>query len=110
MSDQPFAVTAHGEHATTCNPALIDYDPSFYGPIRELASQVELVGSPHGLSGMSDRELELWTRTCADMVSRPGRANGAQRKWRHLLQDAHLEQDARRTRRQRRRGRAPEAS
>jgi transcriptional regulator with XRE-family HTH domain len=78
------------------------------GPIRELPSQVELIGSPHALAEMSDRELELWTHTCAAMVSRPARANGAQRKWRHLLQDAHLEQDARRTRRQRHRHIPPE--
>jgi hypothetical protein len=88
----------------------MDYDPSFSGPIRELASQVELIGSPHALSEMSDHELELWTQTCAAMVSRPGRANGAQRKWRHLLQDARLEQDARRTRRQRHRHIPPEPS
>jgi hypothetical protein len=88
----------------------MDHDLSFAGPNRELASQVELIGSPHALSGMPDRELELWTQTCAAMVSRPGRANGAQRKWRHLLQDAHLEQDARRTRRQRHRHIALEPS
>ena len=79
----------------------MDYDLSLSGPIRELALRVELLGSPHALSGMSDRELGLWMRTCATMLARPGRANGAQRKWRHLLQDAHLERQARRTRRQR---------
>ena len=42
------------------------------------------------------------TQTCAAMLGRPGRANGAQRRWRHLLRDAHREQDARRTRRYRR--------
>jgi hypothetical protein len=88
----------------------MDYDLSFSGPIRELASLVERIGSPHALSGMSDQQLELWTQTCAAMVNRPGRANGAQRKWRHLLQDANLEHDARRTRRQRHHRTPPEPS
>ena len=89
------------EQTTSSNWVPMDYDLSFSDPIRELASRVELIGSPHALSGMSDSELKLWTQTCAAMLSRPGRANGAQRKWRHLLRDAHREQDARRTRRYR---------
>lgn len=88
----------------------MDYDLSFSGPPGELTSRVELIGSPHALSGMSDRELELWERTCVGMLGRPGRANDAQRKWRHLLRDARLEQDARRTRRQRHRHMPPEPS
>lgn len=69
------------------------------GPVRELVSRIERLGSSTALATMTDQELVRWIQACTRMATRPGRASSARRTWRGLLEDARTENVVRHARR-----------